>query len=100
MIEGLVFTSDECKKCNEEPNKQNTEKAQEHRCEIVEKVIREALWWKPGKKGAETKFIEGIKEIFIDSSTGAYSPGWTFGLLFRGFLITHTQTHGRIPLDE
>jgi hypothetical protein len=34
------------------------------------------------------------------SSTGAYSPGWTFGLPFRSFLITHIQTHGRTPLDE
>jgi hypothetical protein len=32
--------------------------------------------------------------------TGAYSPGRTFGLPFRGFLITHIQTHGRTPLDE
>jgi hypothetical protein len=37
---------------------------------------------------------------FIHSFTGAYSPGWTFGLPFRGFLITHIQTHGRTPLDE
>jgi hypothetical protein len=34
------------------------------------------------------------------SLTGAYSPGRTFGLPFRGFLITHIQTHGRTPLDE
>jgi hypothetical protein len=34
------------------------------------------------------------------SFTGAYSPGWTFGFNFRGFLISHTQTHGRTPLDE
>jgi hypothetical protein len=32
--------------------------------------------------------------------TGAYSPGRTFGLPFRGFLITHNYTHGRTPLDE
>jgi hypothetical protein len=36
----------------------------------------------------------------IHSFTGAYSPGWTFGLPLRGFLITHIQTHGRTPLDE
>jgi hypothetical protein len=36
----------------------------------------------------------------IHSSTGAYSPGRTFGLPFPGFLITHIQTHGRTPLDE
>jgi hypothetical protein len=36
----------------------------------------------------------------IHSFTGAYSPRWTFGLPFRGFLITHIQTHGRTPLDE
>jgi hypothetical protein len=36
----------------------------------------------------------------IHSFTGAYSPGWIFGLSFRGFLITHIQTHGRAPLDE
>jgi hypothetical protein len=33
----------------------------------------------------------------IHSFTSAYSPGWTFGLPFRGFLITHIQTHGRTP---
>jgi hypothetical protein len=27
-------------------------------------------------------------------------PGWTFGLPFRVFFITHIQTHGRTPLDE
>jgi hypothetical protein len=32
--------------------------------------------------------------------TGAYSPGRTFGLHFRGLLITHIQTHGRTLLDE
>jgi hypothetical protein len=32
--------------------------------------------------------------------TGAYSRGWTFGLHFRSFLITHIQTRGRTPLDE
>jgi hypothetical protein len=37
-------------------------------------------------------------KLFI-SFTGAYSPGWTFGLPFQGFLITHIQTHGRTPLD-
>jgi hypothetical protein len=33
--------------------------------------------------------------------TGAYSPGWTFGLPFRGF-CDHTplDTHGRTSLDE
>jgi hypothetical protein len=36
----------------------------------------------------------------IHSFTGAYSPGRTFGLPFRGFLFTHIQTHGRTPLDE
>jgi hypothetical protein len=36
---------------------------------------------------------------FIHSFTGVYSPGRTFGLPFRGFLITHMQTHGRTPLD-
>jgi hypothetical protein len=34
------------------------------------------------------------------SFTAAYNPGWTFGLPFRGFLITHIQAHGRTPLDE
>jgi hypothetical protein len=29
----------------------------------------------------------------IHSFKGAYSPGWTFGLPFRGFLITHTIRH-------
>jgi hypothetical protein len=38
--------------------------------------------------------------ISLHSFTGAYSPGWTFGLPFWGFLITHIQTHGRTPLDE
>jgi hypothetical protein len=37
---------------------------------------------------------------FIHSFTGAYIPRWTFGLLFRSFLITHIQTHSRTPLDE
>jgi hypothetical protein len=32
---------------------------------------------------------------FTNSFTGAYSPGWTFGLPFRGFLITHTHTDTR-----
>jgi hypothetical protein len=27
-------------------------------------VMREALWWKLGKKGLPTKFIEGVKEIY------------------------------------
>jgi hypothetical protein len=31
---------------------------------------------------------------FIHSQT-PYGPGRTFGLPFRGFLITHIQTHGR-----
>jgi hypothetical protein len=34
------------------------------------------------------------------SFIGAYSPGWIFGLPFWGILITHIQTHSRIPLDE
>jgi hypothetical protein len=38
--------------------------------------------------------------LFIHSFTGAYSPEWTFGLPFRGFLITHIQTHGGTPLYE
>jgi hypothetical protein len=37
---------------------------------------------------------------FIHSFTRACSPGWSFGLPFRGFLITHIQTHCRTPLDE
>jgi hypothetical protein len=36
---------------------------------------------------------------FIHSFTGAYSPGWTFGLPFRGF-CDYTQAHGRTPLAE
>jgi hypothetical protein len=36
----------------------------------------------------------------VHSFTGAYSPGRTFGLRFRCFLITHIQTHGRTPPDE
>jgi hypothetical protein len=27
-------------------------------------VVREALWWKLGKKGLSTKFIEGVKGIY------------------------------------
>jgi hypothetical protein len=27
-------------------------------------VVREALWWKPGKKEVSTKFIEGVKGIY------------------------------------
>jgi hypothetical protein len=30
---------------------------------------------------------------FIHLFTGAYSPGWTFSLPFRGFLITHRIRH-------
>jgi hypothetical protein len=29
------------------------------------------------------------KDLDIHSLTGAYSPGWTFGVPFEGFLITH-----------
>jgi hypothetical protein len=29
-------------------------------------VVREALWWKLGKKGLSTKFIEGIKGIYTN----------------------------------
>jgi hypothetical protein len=38
--------------------------------------------------------------VFINSFTDACSPGWTFGLPFRGFFITHIQRHGRTPLDD
>jgi hypothetical protein len=34
------------------------------------------------------------------SFTGAYSPGWTFGLPFGVSVITHIPTHGRNPLDQ
>jgi hypothetical protein len=44
--------------------------------------------------------VKLISQAIIHSFTGAYSPGWTFGLPFRGFLITHIQTHGRTPVDE
>jgi hypothetical protein len=27
-------------------------------------VVREALWWKLGKKGVSTKLIEGVKRIY------------------------------------
>jgi hypothetical protein len=37
---------------------------------------------------------------FINSFTGAYSPGRTFDLPFWGFLITDKQTHVRTHLDE
>jgi hypothetical protein len=39
-------------------------------------------------------------DSFTHSFTGSYSPGRTFGLPVRGFLMTHIQTHGRTPLDE
>jgi hypothetical protein len=26
--------------------------------------VREALWWKLGKKGLSTKFIEGVKGVY------------------------------------
>jgi hypothetical protein len=29
----------------------------------------------------------------VISFTGSYSPGWTFGLPLRGFLITHTYRY-------
>jgi hypothetical protein len=35
--------------------------------------------------------------LHIHSFTGAYNPGWTYGLPSWGFLITHIQTHGRLP---
>jgi hypothetical protein len=41
-----------------------------------------------------------IQLLFFISFTGAYSRGRTFGLPFRGFFITHIQTHGKTPLDE
>jgi hypothetical protein len=47
-----------------------------------------------------SRFIQIWPFYKIHSFTCAYSPGWTFGLPFRGFLITHIQTHGRTPLDE
>jgi hypothetical protein len=39
--------------------------------------------------------VTGIGHSFksINSFTGAYSSGWTFGLPFRGFLITYIQRH-------
>jgi hypothetical protein len=48
----------------------------------------------------QSKIIIIIIIIIIILFTGAYSPGWTFGLPFQGFLITHIQTYGRTPLDE
>jgi hypothetical protein len=47
----------------------------------------------------------GLRNTTLDfttthSFTRAYSPGRTFGLPFRGFLITHILRHGRTPLDE
>jgi hypothetical protein len=44
--------------------------------------------------------VQGYYIRSIHSFAGAYSPGWTIGLPFRGFLITHIQIHGRTPLDE
>jgi hypothetical protein len=44
--------------------------------------------------------FRALNEFIHSFITGAYIPGWTFGLPFRGFLITHVQTHGRTPLDE
>jgi hypothetical protein len=32
-------------------------------------VVREALWWKLGKKGRSTKFIEGVKGIYKNVKT-------------------------------
>jgi hypothetical protein len=47
-----------------------------------------------------TGYSNNIRYSLIHSFTGAYSPGWTFGLRFRGFLITHIEIHGGTPLDE
>jgi hypothetical protein len=48
----------------------------------------------------DTGSIFTLSVLVIRLFTGAYSPGWTFGLPFWGFLITHIQTHGRTPSDE
>jgi hypothetical protein len=34
-----------------------------------------------------------MPNILLLLFTGAYSPGWTFGLPSQGFLITHTIRH-------
>jgi hypothetical protein len=52
------------------------------------------------RKARYTPDSSPVIVMLIHSFTGAYSPGWTFDLPFRGFLITHIQTHGRTPLDE
>jgi hypothetical protein len=35
----------------------------------------------------------GCTTLLLLLFTGAYSPGWTFGLPFRDFLITHSYRH-------
>jgi hypothetical protein len=51
-------------------------------------------------RALEEKVDNGNGATRHDSFTATYSPGRTFGLPFRGFLITHIETHGRTPLDE
>jgi hypothetical protein len=38
-------------------------------------VVREALWWKLGKKGLSTKFIEGVKGIYKNVKISAKLEG-------------------------
>jgi hypothetical protein len=57
--------------------------------------LRFCVWFRSGHTN-----IHPSIHSFIHPFTGAYNPGRTFGLPFRGFLITHIQTHGRTPLHK
>jgi hypothetical protein len=52
----------------------------------------------PTTKRPQTYALDRAATEVGNSFTGAYNQGWTFGLPFRGFLITHTYRH--TPLDE
>jgi hypothetical protein len=53
-----------------------------------------------GSENLKSHRVLLLLALVIHSFTGAYSPGWTFGLPFWGFFITHIQTHGTTPLDD
>jgi hypothetical protein len=38
-------------------------------------VVREALWWKLGRKGISSKFIEGVKGIYKNIKISAKLEG-------------------------
>jgi hypothetical protein len=55
------------------------------------------LFWCGGEISSHfngyVKLLSHSSHRYHHAFTGAYSPGWTFDLPFRGFLITHIQRH-------